>query len=866
MSNSRFLIMLITLVCLIGCGDPGDDPGGYVVSLKLNGGAFPDGGGDVKYGGAYTPTPLKEILEPMVEYPVIQGDKVFAVWNTAPDGSGDDYIMDTIVTKNVTLYAIYGEVVRDRSTFELVECGNPDKIYTLDQDISLVLGSPWEPLCPDEDVPFKGRIYGKGFGISYFATRSSDDEMPDASGLFAYMDGARVMDLAMKQVRVYGRTAAGAVAGVVVDSVIERVDVTGEISGYGYVGGVAGVIKDGTAIRKSSFGDIAEYEEKSVTALGADAAAGGIAGYACDSIVTDSSSNSAVSASSDNSAAGGIVGYLENGETVNCLHSGSVIISGGDHIQAGGIVGAGADSEISHCYSDSVVDASEGTDAAAGGIAGQLDNGDITYSAALGLAVWGTEAARIAGGASASEIDNAYARTDAIVNWATVSDSAREGLGIALTRARKSANFFKNTLGFDFGRSWGLPDYYDYPRLIWEDVPAYTRILTATDLNKVRKNPAGWYVLDKDIDLLEYDADGLIVPWTPLGKNLWAPFTGRFDGNGNTISNMTPARTKDFNHTYAGLFGRVENAVITNLNITVRVEEADEITEEGVTGGLAGYMSGGRIENVHVSGSITGNSAAACGGLVGYMDGTTIIYSSFDGDIESLYKTTYSMYVGGLVGDGEKDSPTDTGDVNIYYSKSTGNLDSSTLNYSQIAGGLAGSLQHGVVVSSYSDMDIHASGGSASRAGGLFGDLKYSSVRDCYSAGDVRASSINYTAPTTPVRLMAGGIAGYADESSVSSSAGFCGSVAAEGENLKVASLETYAARIAGMSDTTSYDNVYGSAEMVLTADDLTGEMGLDVATDAMTPQFYTDTLGWDLEQVWEIPAGSPYPQLLWAD
>ena len=28
MSNSRFLIMLITLVCLIGCGDPGDDPGG----------------------------------------------------------------------------------------------------------------------------------------------------------------------------------------------------------------------------------------------------------------------------------------------------------------------------------------------------------------------------------------------------------------------------------------------------------------------------------------------------------------------------------------------------------------------------------------------------------------------------------------------------------------------------------------------------------------------------------------------------------------------------------------------------------------------------------------------------------------------
>ena len=108
---------------------------------------------------------------------------------------------------------------------------------------------------------------------------------------------------------------------------------------------------------------------------------------------------------------------------------------------------------------------------------------------------------------------------------------------------------------------------------------------------------------------------------------------------------------------------------------------------------------------------------------------------------------------------------------------------------------------------------LHASGGIASKAGGLFGALEYSSVTDCYSSGNVRASSIDYTAPTTPVRLMAGGIAGYADESSVSSSAGFCGSVAAEGENLKVASLQTYAARIAGMSNDTSYDNVYGSEE-----------------------------------------------------
>ena len=63
----------------------------------------------MKYGGAYTPTPLKEILEPMVEYPVIQGDKIFAVWNTEPDGSGDDYIMDTVVNRNVTFTPYTGK-------------------------------------------------------------------------------------------------------------------------------------------------------------------------------------------------------------------------------------------------------------------------------------------------------------------------------------------------------------------------------------------------------------------------------------------------------------------------------------------------------------------------------------------------------------------------------------------------------------------------------------------------------------------------------------------------------------------------------------------------------------------------------------
>ena len=50
--------------------------------------------------------------------------------------------------------------------------------------------------------------------------------------------------------------------------------------------------------------------------------------------------------------------------------------------------------------------------------------------------------------------------------------------------------------------------------------------------------------------------------------------------------------------------------------------------------------------------------------------------------------------------------------------------------------------------------------------------------------------------------------------------------------------------------------------KMILMADYQTGEMGLDVAADVTTPQFYADTLGWDLEHVWEITTDSIYPQL----
>jgi hypothetical protein len=74
-------------------------------------------------------------------------------------------------------------------------------------------------------------------------------------------------------------------------------------------------------------------------------------------------------------------------------------------------------------------------------------------------------------------------------------------------------------LGFSFSRIWRFPDYYEYPRLRWENTPEYTRIYTASDLRRLSQNLSGYYVLLKDIDLYEttvedYSNEVKVVTWS----------------------------------------------------------------------------------------------------------------------------------------------------------------------------------------------------------------------------------------------------------------------------------------------------------------------------------------------------------------
>jgi hypothetical protein len=827
----RILTFLIVSALVLGCSNAGEDPGGYIVTLKLQGGVYYDGTGDTKLGGAFAPTPLRDILSSMTGYPDIAGDKKFAVWNTEPDGSGEDYIGDSIIDGNVTLYAIYGEVINSRESLAAIRCGDETKIYTLDTDVSLSLGSPWEPLCTLA-APFKGKLYGKGYMISYFATKSSPGEMPAYGGLFGHTEGAVISDLAMLGVRVHGSAAAGAVAGSAVNTVVRRVDITGEIRSGGYAGGVAGIISGGSVIDKSAFGEFNSRSERIITG---GTAAGGMAGYASASVVEEVSSWVQISAPT----VGGIVGISENGEIRNSLSGG--LVSGDT---AGGIAGLLNNSRIYKSYSDIRISGIR-----AGGVAGELMGSSITESAAFGLILTGTNAGRTAGLADPASVNNSYARRDAVVNGRIIPSDSLNGTGRKISDMRKRPEFFGNELGFDFNYVWAFPPHYEYPRLKWEKVPAYTEIWTAADLKRISRDLGGFYALRHDIDLAEYDDNGTIVPWTTVGVNLSSPFTGRLDGNGFTVRNLAlrgAIPSGGAGNSWYGFFGGTDNATVTDLNIAGVLPPQEDAEGNVYTGGtytgvLVGQASGSRIERVHVNGEITGFLNG--GGIAGTLSNDSVIaHSSFKGTASGA----------GIAANVTRSF--------LLYSSAEGRIVHETPDQSHTSAGIAGTVRDSLIYSVYALTDIESMGAPTVLSGGLFGTVTNSEIADAFNAGSIHAGIKDYVSATTDTSVAAGGMAAVTSNSSFTASVTFADSVSADIINTMSRTKTASAARISGRDTGSVFTEVYADRDMNVTADDRTGVFGLDIDKTDADLIFFRDGLGWDFENIWDMTG--EYPSL----
>ena len=150
-------------------------------------------------------------------------------------------------------------------------------------------------------------------------------------------------------------------------------------------------------------------------------------------------------------------------------------------------------------------------------------------------------------------------------------------------------------------------------------------ISTQKDLDFVNDFPGKHYVLANDINLSG--------SWEPLCGSSGDGFTGVFDGQGYTVSNLTTEGS------YGGLF-RNNKGTIKNVNVV--------IAESGTTGtsGLV-YYNNGTISDCIVKGDIVSTNDYV-GGICS-RNNSTISQCKFEGNVEST-KSNSTIYVGGITG------------------------------------------------------------------------------------------------------------------------------------------------------------------------------------------------------------------------
>ena len=140
--------------------------------------------------------------------------------------------------------------------------------------------------------------------------------------------------------------------------------------------------------------------------------------------------------------------------------------------------------------------------------------------------------------------------------------------------------------------------------------------------------------LTKDIDLSG-------EAWTPIGIGdaFYAgtpPYSGTFDGKGHTIKNLSI----DSSAHYVGLFGYVYGGTIRNLTVSGSVKGSEH------TGGIAGAANGGTFENCANQCAVQGGTT---GGIIGLAteEGTLIVRDCYN--VGSITTTTGNS-VGGIIG------------------------------------------------------------------------------------------------------------------------------------------------------------------------------------------------------------------------
>ncbi|GIP36688.1 S-layer homology domain-containing protein [Paenibacillus sp. J2TS4] len=365
------------------------------------------------------------------------------------------------------------------------------------------------------------------------------------------------------------------------------------------------------------------------------------------------------------------------------------------------------------------------------------------------------------------------------------------------------------------------------------------RVATAEQLNEVRYYLDAHFLQTEDIDLsaAPYSTE---EGWEPLGEGKIAPngslagdpFTGTFDGGGNTIRNLTIKSERG----WSGLFGYIRNAELRNVHL-------DNLDIEGThyTGGLVGHSIESKISDSSVKGEVSGTTVF--GGLVGYSLEGSIERSSAEVRLSATQASHDQVldvtgYIGGLVGGMHYGLIADS------YSKGQIATDADSYTYigglvGQFAGGPGLDQHKGTLDRSYSDFEMNVRQGS--EIGGLVGQNDNGIISDAYALGTLNVDLSAYQGGI-------GGLAGFSKQGIIRYS---YAAVSVSGDLTKAAG------GLAGGSDGTVYTSAYYDQKIAGLTD--TGK-GTPLSTESMRTQASFND--WKFNDTWSIVEGCSYPYL----
>ena len=253
--------------------------------------------------------------------------------------------------------------------------------------------------------------------------------------------------------------------------------------------------------------------------------------------------------------------------------------------------------------------------------------------------------------------------------------------------------------------------------------------------------------LDADLDLTG-------VAWKPIGSvfdgdgNLQHYFSGKFYGNGHTISNL------DFSVNYGkteypsfGFFSEVYGAEISSLTIQGKLD----VSNSGAVyfGTVAGVAADSKISDCVSDVSFTDTDKYINGtvALCGYAINSTIEYCQNKGNF-SITKDVSSFQMGGIVGLAQNST--------VQYCANTGNMTS----WAPCTGGIVGQLYQGSkIINCYSTGEMVPLGKGTTDFGGIAGTVGAGTeIRHCYFAGEMDLSQYTATTPYKRLSGIAGGV------------------------------------------------------------------------------------------------------------